>query len=248
MSEFLTSKQLQAILDVDRTTIYRMAERGQLPAVKVGGQWRFPRQPLDAWLQAAAGNGRAAPAEAQPLAAVLPLACVQMIQDGFADLLGVMVLMTDMNGQLLTTPSNACGLFTLVDASPASRQRCLALWSRIANEPALRPRFLESHIGLLCARGLIRVGSEIKAMVVAGGIAPSVWPPDPERLQQMADDLDLPVQLLQQHLHEVHHLPAEEHSRVLAFVQRIADIFAHIIKERLELTGHSQPLALTTRS
>lgn len=240
MSDFLTSKQLQAILDVDRTTIYRMAERGQLAAIKVGGQWRFPRQSLDAWLQAAGGNGQPAPAEAtQSLIEMLPLTCMQLIQDAFADLLGVMVLVTDMQGQLLTTPSNPCGLFTAADSSPVSRQRCLALWSRIAGEPALSPRFLESHIGLLCARGLIRVGSEIKAMVVAGGIAPQHWPPDAPRLQQMAADLALPVQVLHDHLHEVHHLPVEDHARVLAFVQRIADIFAHIIQERLDIAGHS---------
>ena len=47
MTDLLTTKELQAILHVDRTTIYRMAESGRLPAVKVGGQWRFPRQQID---------------------------------------------------------------------------------------------------------------------------------------------------------------------------------------------------------
>ncbi len=36
MAEFLTTRQLQEILHVDRTTIYRMAEAGRIPAVKVG--------------------------------------------------------------------------------------------------------------------------------------------------------------------------------------------------------------------
>ncbi len=51
MTDLLTTKELQAILHVDRTTIYRMAESGRLPAVKVGDQWRFPRQQIDGWLR-----------------------------------------------------------------------------------------------------------------------------------------------------------------------------------------------------
>jgi excisionase family DNA binding protein len=35
VSEFLTTRQLQEILHVDRTTIYRMADDGRVPAVKV---------------------------------------------------------------------------------------------------------------------------------------------------------------------------------------------------------------------
>ena len=51
MSEFLTTRQLQDILRVDRTTIYRMADDGRIPAVKIGSQWRFPRQSIEGWLK-----------------------------------------------------------------------------------------------------------------------------------------------------------------------------------------------------
>lgn len=47
ISELLTTKELQDVLHVDRTTIYRMAESGRIPAVKVGNQWRFPRADRD---------------------------------------------------------------------------------------------------------------------------------------------------------------------------------------------------------
>ena len=46
---------------------------------------------------------------------------------------------------------------------------------------ALEPKFSLSEMGLLCARGLIRVGSELKGMVVIGGIAPDNWPPAAEQ-------------------------------------------------------------------
>ncbi len=44
-----------------------------------------------------------------------------------------------------------------------------------------------SEMGLLCARGLIRAGAELKGMVVVGGIAPDNWPPDPEQIADLAE-------------------------------------------------------------
>ena len=38
----LTARQVQDVLHIDRSTVYRMAEDGRIPAIKVGKQWRFP--------------------------------------------------------------------------------------------------------------------------------------------------------------------------------------------------------------
>lgn len=247
MAELLTTKELQNILQVDRTTIYRMAELGRLPAVKVGNQWRFPRQQIQLWLQRQ-GAGPALPGErmASPngdAGQLFPLECVQLIQDSFADALGVMILVTDLEGNLITQPSHACGLYTAAETSPAARQRCLELWTRLASEPGLTPRFQESHLGLLCARGLIRVGSEIRAMLVLGGIAPPHWPPSPEQIDRISADLALDPDLVRAHIDQVYYLDAAEQARVLPFVQRIADIFAHIASERQQLFGRLQRIA-----
>lgn len=32
---------------ISRVTVYRMCQRGELDAVRVGGQWRIPREALD---------------------------------------------------------------------------------------------------------------------------------------------------------------------------------------------------------
>ncbi len=45
MTEMLTAKDVQELLQVDRSTVYRMAETGKLPCIKVGKQWRFPADP-----------------------------------------------------------------------------------------------------------------------------------------------------------------------------------------------------------
>ncbi len=251
MAELLTTKELQAILQVDRTTIYRMADSGRLPAIKVGSQWRFPRGQVEAWLHQQSTtiplSSAQSKASAQAdLTRLFPVECVQLIQDSFADALGVMILVTDLEGNLITEPSNACGLFVVAESSPTAHKRCLDLWANLARQPSLAPRFLPSHLGLMCARGLIRVGSEIKAMLVLGGIAPAPWPPSVADVQRIAADLGLEPDLIWKHIEEVHHLDAAGQVRVLPYVQRIADIFAHIANERNELFGRLQRIAEIT--
>ncbi len=46
----LTVEEVAGYLKIDRMTVYRMLARRKIPAVKVGGQWRFYRKMIDAWL------------------------------------------------------------------------------------------------------------------------------------------------------------------------------------------------------
>ena len=92
MVEMLTAKDIQGLLQVDRSTVYRMAETGRLPAVKVGKQWRFPGNLVENWLQSQVATPPL-PVQAQlypkpnHLVELLPLPCVQLILDTYADAL-----------------------------------------------------------------------------------------------------------------------------------------------------------------
>lgn len=252
MSNFLTTRQLQDILQVDRTTIYRMADSGRVPAVKVGNQWRFPRTQIELWLKSRNGAYLAAQEPTQAdndssLQRLLPQDCVQLMQDTFADALGVMIVVTDLEGEPITRPSNPCGLYTAADDNPSARDHCFRLWAKLARNPSLQPTFIRSHIGLLCARGLIRVGSELRAMVILGGIAPQEWPPKDEEIQKIADFLEVDSSLIQEHIHEVYRVDAGQQRRLLEFVQRIADIMAHILSERDQLFSKLDHIAELTK-
>lgn len=48
--EILTLPEVAQLLKVAEKTVYTMAQRRDLPAFKVGGQWRFRRTDLDAWI------------------------------------------------------------------------------------------------------------------------------------------------------------------------------------------------------
>lgn len=56
MPDVLTLKQLGEHLQLSERTIYRLLGRGQLPGVKVGGQWRFQRSVVDYWLDLRTGR------------------------------------------------------------------------------------------------------------------------------------------------------------------------------------------------
>jgi len=48
--EFLSIKEVAQRLNLHEMTIYRLIKSKDLPAFKVGGQWRIRRQILDSWL------------------------------------------------------------------------------------------------------------------------------------------------------------------------------------------------------
>ena len=56
--QFLTTEEVLSYLQINLRTIYRLLKARQIPAVRVGRQWRFRRADLDAWLAARAANGR----------------------------------------------------------------------------------------------------------------------------------------------------------------------------------------------
>jgi excisionase family DNA binding protein len=48
-SHVMTVKKLSDYLKVHPSTVYRQLKRGQLPAFKVGSDWRFNVESIDRW-------------------------------------------------------------------------------------------------------------------------------------------------------------------------------------------------------
>jgi excisionase family DNA binding protein len=51
MEAFLTTEEVLSYLRITPRTIYRLIRSGELPAVRIGRQWRFRRGDLDRWLE-----------------------------------------------------------------------------------------------------------------------------------------------------------------------------------------------------
>ena len=48
--EILTIADVASYLKVTEKTLYGLAQKGDLPGFKVGGQWRFRRAAIDSWI------------------------------------------------------------------------------------------------------------------------------------------------------------------------------------------------------
>ena len=47
MNQVLTVGEVAAFLRVNRSTVYKLIRRGELPAFKVGSDWRFNRMQIE---------------------------------------------------------------------------------------------------------------------------------------------------------------------------------------------------------
>lgn len=243
----LTSKDLQLLLQVDRSTIYRMAETGRLPGVKVGRQWRFPADRIDRWLEEQNLQPRSEievpDLNGSSLTSLLPVEYITSLGDLFGEMLGVMMVVTDMEGNPLADPSNQCGLFKVVNEQPGAVQQCVAGWRELAKDLDMTPRFAPSHLGLLCARSYLRVDAELRGIILAGGIAPADWPPSTEAVEQIAAEFDVEAGLLNEHIDEVFRLNGAAQQRVLALLPRLARFMSEVANERTQLLGKFDAIA-----
>lgn len=47
----MTIDEVAELLRVPKSSIYRLAQRGEIPSRKVGRHWRFHRETLEQWLK-----------------------------------------------------------------------------------------------------------------------------------------------------------------------------------------------------
>jgi len=209
IGELFTTRKMQELLQVDRSTIYRMAESGRLPAIKVGKQWRFPAAEVERWLQGSVSESPAESAARADTAGrtftdLVPLECVQLVQDAFAEVIGAQMIVTDLDGVPITRSSNG---------------------------------------GLLCARAFVRIGNELKAMVIIFSVAPESWPPAREVVDRLSELVEIPAGKLSGVLETAYSLSPEKKEQALVTIQRMANILSHVGNERAELLDRLASIA-----
>jgi excisionase family DNA binding protein len=175
-AELMSAEDVESLLGIDKSTVYRMAQDGRLPAIKVGRQWRFPAGAIRGLLEGAGIELSSAAPGAEP-ASPAPLAPsdaprLQPLIDLAAELLGVMMVVTDMDGNPTSEVANPCAWFAERSDDPAVLDACVRDWRAFANEHAFEPTFRVGPHGFECARALVREGNQLVGMVLAGGVAP----------------------------------------------------------------------------
>ncbi len=169
--EFLRAEEVGRLLKVDRSTVYRMAESGGLPAVKVGRQWRFPADAIERRLRTddTVASTTAADRSAMVRAIDSSLPLIELS----AQLLGVMMIATDMDGQPVTDLVNPCPWFSERADDPDFVTTCLGYWKQLADDPDFDVGFHLGPLNVECARTFVRVGPRLVGMLFVGGIDPT---------------------------------------------------------------------------
>jgi excisionase family DNA binding protein len=212
--QYLTASDVTRLLRIDKSTVYRMAEDGRLSGVKVGRQWRFPAEELGRAFGIDVGS-EAGTTGSDPHR-------VEALTSLFADLYGVMAVVTDLHGRPLTRVFNPSDYFNVIDRDPAAVGACIGEWRSHAMDHELQPNLRPSHFGFLCARAYIRSGFELVGTVIAGGVAPREWPPSPTRLEEIAAGTGVASSELEATADSVARLDTQETQAMLAGLSTLA--------------------------
>lgn len=236
MNELLTTKELQTLLCIDRKTVYRMLKDEKLPAVRVGGQWRFPRHAIEIWLHEPQTVTDFEVGPDEPNGEVLPLDCFTSVQEVFAEAVQVGAVTTDREGKPLTPVSNNCAFCQLILASPEGRKRCQDSWRRLGNSSA-EPRLERCHAGLAYARARIEVGDEFVAMVFAGQflVNPAQRKQLNTSIRAWTKEFGIPEKELRAAAEELHLVDPAQAEKILRLLAKVADTFSQIGRRRLDL-------------
>jgi len=243
MNELLTTKQLQELLKVDRITVYRMLNDGRLKGVKVGNQWRFPKDEIDRLLgisEPVAKTGN----EEGPLTD-FPVDCVQKVQEIFAGIIGIGAVIVDLKGTAITAPTFSNPFCRLMLSSSTGLQACQESWRKIVLRVSETSSFQVCHAGLCYRRSILNLGDQPVAWLVAGQFY--ISSPNHEklndRLKQLSTRHNIPLAQLTEAAQRIPVLRRYQQEQVQEWTPRVANTIQSILCERSEIMSRLQRIA-----
>ena len=176
---------------------------------------------------------------------ILPLHCMQPVQDVFAEIAEVGAVTTDREGNPLTLISNSCGFCKLILGSEEGRQACVASWHRLAEQKDAAPEFVTCHAGLQYSRARIEVEGELIAILIAGQfyIREPEAEEENERLRVLSQKYHIDEALLIQASKQISVLDTRKTPQISGWLERVALTFEQISSERANLTSRLRQIA-----
>lgn len=171
-NELLTTREVQSLVRLNRVTIYRLIRDGEFPAIKIGGQWRFPRKAIETWLSGKSSPQRprqtseAGEASQPPaLKEIFTHSELKPVLRAFAEATGLSVLVMDNHGDLLTDCMECNPFCRALQTMPSGQQECLDIRSQPTDTDG---EMLICHAGLDYLAATITLSGEPVARVVMG--------------------------------------------------------------------------------
>lgn len=240
-NNMLTARQVQEILNVDRTTIYRMLKDGRLKGVKVGQQWRFSETHVESLISGAPRDE----VSEEELFHALPTHCMKPMQDVFAEIADVGAIITNVDGEPLTRVSNSCDFCKLILGSSDGRRACFESWKNMIAESDDKPTFAQCHAGLQYVTAPIEMSGEFAASLFAGQfyLERPTLDVESERVRELALKYKISPTLLAQAAREIRSLRLHRKGELERWLARIADTFGEISTERATLLERLKQLS-----
>jgi excisionase family DNA binding protein len=241
MSDFLTAKQVIELLNVDRTTLYRMIKENRIKGFKVGSNWRFPAGEVNAIMNGKTPesfSSNEAPKE------VLPVHCIQPIQEVFSDIIGVAALTTDPDGNPITEISNSCNFCNMIMSSEAGREACQNSWKNLKFSNDGKPVFNTCHAGLKYSGASIKLENAEEAKLITGQYF--IEKPKADyftKVKSLAQKFGLDSKKLLSAAKEVKVLDERTKSVMAKWMLKIAKSFEQMAVERKELLNKLKNIA-----
>jgi excisionase family DNA binding protein len=251
MTDLLTVRDVQALLKVDRITIYRMLQDGRLKGVKIGQQWRFQPNEVDRLLGINQADSESEPVDIQT---GFPTHCVQTIQDLFAEVSQISALVVDMQGNPLTQVSHPTRFCQILLSSPSGESACRLSWQSFAHDSAPVNGVPGSKF-FTCLAGLQYIGAPVMDRDTQIGVflaGQFYWqPPDPreeaERIRRLAASYDVPLNDLQDAARSIPVIPPDQHVRAESWPFIAARAVQSILQERICFIERLQQIANLTQ-
>lgn len=240
MSEFLTTKQIQELLQVDRTTVYRMLSDGRLSGIKIGNRWRFVKAKIDDLFTEPAPAVELAPAISFD---VLPLTCLQGMQTVAAEAIGVGAITTDTAGKPLTKMSHPCRFCQLIYDSEKGRAACLANYAQLAHLAGSAFPQITCHAGLHCIGGEIKINGAKTAVFIVGQFKSSTGLNHRPHTEQLANECGLDADDLAAAAAEIPVFDQAEQQKVADWLPKLTRTLSEIGQERAELLDRLKRIA-----
>lgn len=242
MGAFLTSRQVEELLNVDRTTIYRMLKDGRLTGVKIGKHWRFALQEVEELLSGTTSGGIETKSGTVDS---LPTHCMQPVQDVFAEVSKAGAVTTDKDGNPITKISNACDFCKLILASEEGKQACRQSWKKLFDQTETEPEFVRCHAGLEYARARIEVDNELVAILVTGQFY--LETPDQEeedkRILDLSSKYHINYEILKLAAKKITVLESRNILQISGWLEKVAKTFEQISSERIDLMSRLKQIS-----
>ena len=247
MDDLLTTKQVEDLLQVDRTTIYRMLNDGRLTGIKVGQQWRFMRSEIDILLGREPHKESQSQALLTPISTqILPANCAQKIQDVFAEIAGIGAINTSLNGEPITAPSNNCEFCQLLHQTESGWAACIESWRKLGSKPEIKPEeFFTCHAGLKYSRAGIDINDQLTSILIAGQFYIEEPQQDEvrERVMALAEKHGIDPDLLLEASQAVPTLDQRLINKIGNWLKSVASAFSEMGREKAVLMGRLQKIS-----